>query len=111
MNVYENILLTKKRINSKKWDLSERLYTTTPMTLDASEQESEKVQLVIYKFENAESIEEVKNFNKTHEFIVMSPLGANKPIKTYDLKELYELSAKATLCSVTGKKVIVAHCK
>lgn len=106
MIVYEHIILTKRRINQKKWDIAQREYSTDLISLD----ETPKQKLYVYKYLNADSIEQVKEFNRLHECIVMTPLGQNLQVKTLDMITLLKDSENAHLCSVTGKKVLIVHC-
>lgn len=107
MKVYEHIILTKPRANAKKWTIAQREYSTELISID----ETPRQTMQVYCFVGADSIEQVKEFNAGHEFIIMSPLGVagTNRLRTLDMRELLGLSNNARVCSVTGKKVIVVH--
>jgi hypothetical protein len=103
--IYEHIIMTKKRANSKKWELAQREYSEELITLE----ETPKQRMVVYRWLNANSIEQVRQFNSSHQVIVMSPFGMSKPIRDLDMRQLLIDAVSAPICSVTGKVVVIAH--
>jgi hypothetical protein len=105
MEVYEHIIMTKKRSNQKKWDIAQREYSTELIALD----ETPKQTMIVYKWLNAESIDQVKQFNAEHSFIVMATLGQALRVRPLDMPTLLKDAENAPRCSVTGKRIVVAH--
>ena len=105
MDVYQVTALTKKRINQKSWDLGSVAYFRELPVI----QDTDKSKCIVYRFLNAESVEQVRDFNANHSLIVMSPMGMQPSARALDMTVLLADAVKATTCSVTGKKVVVAH--
>lgn len=109
MKVYEYKILTKKRSNSKKWEISETKYSANELiNIDTNPKKA----VSIYCYNNAESIQQVHDFNQAHNLIVMSPLGSASNLINLDMNALTQDSLNCShVCSVTGKKTIIAHCR
>lgn len=106
MNVYETIPLFKKRANSKKWERKEAVYSDRPIFIE----ESAKSDWTAYEYHDAESIDQVVAFNQDVNLIVMAPFGQNLKTKPLHFPTLLKDAESCTQrCSVTGKKVVIAH--
>lgn len=104
--IYEITTFNKPRSNSKKWTMGSVDYSENPPSSLINEA---KTKQSMYVFENAESVEQVTEFNAKYSMIIMAPLGMAKNTYVFNMPKLLELAQSATLCSVTGKLIFIAN--
>lgn len=104
-SVFEHIITTRKRANSKKWEISHRELSTDLIQME----ETQKRRLTVYEWVGADSVEQVEEINKAIGLIVVTPLGVKLPIAKLNTKQILADAATAHICSVTGRRMVVVH--
>jgi hypothetical protein len=106
MNVYEHIVLTKKRINSKKWEEASHTFNGAPDVFDRGDP---KVKHIVYVWTNAESVGQVEELVKSIRLLITSPLGSSPIFLRLDTEQILRDSLTAPRSSDGNKPIVIAN--